>query len=138
MMDVKRFDWDKYVRSASYYAVLDGTDYSHKIPTMFSPDKKQIYLQSDDIAYDVEDIEMLKLKLSALLERLKKEARSVDWSYEKLYLLQVDYLTIFTILADRSALPDDHNSPEENLRIAMEEFKNQMRKTPAQLPLPLQ
>jgi hypothetical protein len=41
MMDVKRFDWDKYVRSASYYAVLDGTDYSHKIPTMFSPDKKQ-------------------------------------------------------------------------------------------------
>jgi hypothetical protein len=22
MMDVKRFDWDKYVRSASYYAVL--------------------------------------------------------------------------------------------------------------------
>ena len=124
MDKIKKFNWDNYIDTASYNKVLDGMGCFRKlIPTMFSPDKEQIYLKTDDIAYNVNDIDILNLKLTELLERIKDKARSVKWSYETLYLLQVDYLAISSILNDKDELPEGYKYPEYYLELAMKDFK---------------
>lgn len=124
MVKNKKIDWDNYMGTASYNTVLDGMGSFRKlIPTMFSPDKEQIYLKTDDIAYNVNNTEALNLKLIELFESLKKEARNVKWSYEDLYLLQVDYLAVSSILYDKGALPEGYKHPEYYLELAMKHFK---------------
>lgn len=124
MANIKSFDWDNYMNTVSYNSVLKGMEVARKIiPTMFSPDQKQIYLKTDDCAYEVDDIETLNFKLNELLEDIKDEVKQMKWSCENLHLLQVDYLIIWTILENQSALPDDYKYPEHYLELAMNEFK---------------
>jgi len=124
MDKIKKFNWDNYMNTVSYNTVLDGMGaFRELIPTMFSPDKEQIYLKTDDVAYNVNDTDVLNLKLTELLESIKNEARSVKWSYEDLYLLEVDYLAIASILDDKNKLPEEYKYPEYYLELAMKDFK---------------
>lgn len=107
------FDWDKYRDTATYNNVLNGMSNSRLIiPTMFSPDKKLIYLKTYDVDFETNDADTLNRILNQLYVSLENEARKIDWSFEKMYLLQVDYLTIWGILDNLQALPDDYKYPE--------------------------
>ena len=124
MKNTKIFDWDNYMNTTPYNEVLKGMEWARKIiPTMFSPDKKQIYLKTDDAAYEVENTHALNTKLLELLKRIEEEVKNMDLFCENLYLLQVDYLIIWAILENQSALPADYEYPEFYFRNAMKEFK---------------
>lgn len=107
------FDWDKYMRTETYTKVLDGMRGSRLlIPTMYSPDKRLIYLKTYDLDFRTDDVDTLNKILDELYVKLQNEASKIDWSFEDLYLLQVDYLTIWSILRDQQALPNDYKYPE--------------------------
>ena len=111
------FDWDKYMRTETYTKVLDGMRGSRLlIPTMYSPDKRLIYLKTYDVDFCTDDVDTLNKILDELYVSLQKEASNIDWSFEQLYLLQVDYLTIWSILRDQQALPDDYKYPDYYLK----------------------
>jgi len=112
------FDWDKYMRIETYNKVLDGISRLH-IPTMFSPDKKLIYLKTYESEFETDDAKNLNIILEELYVSLQNEARNIDWSCEKLYLLEVDYITVWEILYNLVALPDDYQDPEYYLKEIM-------------------
>lgn len=118
------FDWDRYMNSSSYNAVLDGMRIARLIiPTMFSPDKKLIYLATLDISIPTDNKEQLNAKFADTYESIKREVRNMVWSCEKLYRLQVDYLILFNILSNLDALPEGYQHPEYYLELAMQEKK---------------
>jgi hypothetical protein len=111
------FDWDKYMCTETYNKVIDGMGGSRLlIPTMFSPDQKLIYLKTYDVAFETDDAATLNGILNALYISLQHEARNINWSCEKLYLLEVDYRTIWRILDNLQALPDDYQGLENSLK----------------------
>jgi hypothetical protein len=89
------------------------------IPTMFSPDKKLIYLKTYDQAFATDDVETLNRIFQELHLSLQNEARKLDFSCEDLYLLEIDYTTIWRILNNLEALPDDYQYPEYYLKEVM-------------------
>ena len=122
MSSAQEFNWDQYMNSASYNAVLDGMFAARLIiPTMFSPDKKVIYLASLNIDIPTDNIEQLNAEFAHIYESIKHEVRNMVWSCQKLYRLQVDYLILFNILSNLAALPDGYEHPEYYLELAMQE-----------------
>ena len=120
MKKVKEFNWDEYILTESYETVRVGFDVSiPETPTMFSPDKKLIYLREYDVAFKTDDVETLNKILKELYVSLLNEARNIVWSCERLYLLEVDYMAIWKILRDIEALPDDYQYPEYYLEEVM-------------------
>lgn len=114
------FDWDKYMRTETYDKVLDGMHGLRlSTPTMFSPDKKLIYLKTYDVEFETDDAVTLNRILEELYILLQNEACNIDWSCEKLYLLEVDYTIIWEILSNLEALPDDYQYPEYYLKEVM-------------------
>ena len=121
----KKFNWDEYIERTPYNTVLNGMESVRRIiPTMYSNDKEQIYLKTQDIEYEVNDTESLNRILPEILESLKEEAKNAKWSYERLYLLEIDYLIVSSILNDQCALPEEYKHPEHYLKLAMKEFNN--------------
>lgn len=113
MKNIKKIDWDNYLSTMSYEKVRIDLDAIIPVtPTMFSPDNDLILLQSDDVSYETDDTEMLNKVLNTLYDKLKRAALEIDWSFERLYLLEVDYLTVHKILAAKNALPEDYEYPE--------------------------
>ena len=80
-------------------------------------------LNSFDVNYAVNDIKNLQSILGLLITSIKTEAKRLkdenNWSVEKLYFLQNDYLIVWQILLNQNALPDDYKYPEYYLIQAM-------------------
>ena len=89
---------------------------------MFSPDKKLIYLKTYDLDFNTDDVKNLTEVFENLFNELKTEAQKIHWSCERLYLLQVDYLTVYNILSEMHALSEDYENPEYYLEIIMKEI----------------
>ena len=112
------FNWDEYLESTPYKQVLDGMRPARLIiPTMFSPDKKLLYLKSHDIDVSTEDPEQLKKMFDATCSDLEHEAKIQNTSFEKLYIHQIDYLMLWHLLRDLDVkLPEEHEIPEVYLQ----------------------
>jgi len=111
-----KFDWDRYLREETYNKVLEGMEDVRKIiPTMFSPDKKLIYLKTQDLDFETGDKASLTSLLDELLEELRLESSRIKWSFERLYLLQIDFRIVYLLLSNLDALPADSEPPETHL-----------------------
>lgn len=118
------FDWDGYIERTPYSTVLRGMGGNRlKIPTMFSPDGSQVYLKSLDVAYRTDDAEGLTHAFGEILDSLRLAITSMTWSCERVYLCQVDYLTVWGLLDSLSALPEDYRHPEYYLEEAWRESR---------------
>jgi hypothetical protein len=115
-----RFDWDKYAESVTYREISKDVNGLSHVPTMFSSDKTQIYIKTEDESYSVDNYEGLRRRMSDILHEMSKAKKDIDinvvWSYRQIYLLESDYLTIWDILKENNELPDEHKWPEQNLR----------------------
>ncbi len=117
------FDWDGHLERTPYNAVLRGMEGNRvKIPTMFSPDSRFVYLKSMDVAYRTDDAEGLTHAFGEILDSLRLAITSMTWSCERVYLCQVDYLTVWGLLHNLSALPEGYRHPEHYLEQAWREF----------------
>jgi len=118
------FNWDKYICTESYEKVLDGMNNARLIiPTMFLPDKKLIYLKTYDVAFETNDPNGLNIIFKELYESFVNEAKNINLSCEKLYLLEIDYKIICSILEGLDALPDDYRDPEYYLQKVMNNIR---------------
>lgn len=118
------FDWDGYIERTSYSTVLRGMEGNRlTTPTMFSPDGSQVYLKSLDIACRTDDVERLNGAFREILDSLRLAITSMTWSCERVYLCQVDYLTVWGLLDNLSALPEDYRHPEHYLEEAWREYR---------------
>lgn len=114
-----RFDWDGYLERTPYNRVLRDMRGSRlTIPTMFSPDGGQVYLKSLDVAYRTDDAEGLKQAIAEILGNLRRAIECMTWSCERVYLCEVDYLTVWGLLHRLEALPEDYLYPEHYIEQA--------------------
>jgi hypothetical protein len=121
-----RFDWDRYIENAKYHDVMfysgfyGGLPY---IPSMFSPDKKKIYLTTVDIAYDVDNIEMILKQMDMLIDDYKREFDRIksccEWSFKKMFLIELDYIMLVTALSNNYNLPEDYKYAKYYLKKAL-------------------
>ena len=91
------------------------------MPTMFSPDRKKIYLVTLDIECETDNVDFLNIVLKNLYRDLVHEFTSISDSLETAYLHQVDYLAVWKVLFEKNALPEDYECPEYYLKKAWEE-----------------
>ncbi len=113
------FSWDAYLDSETYNHVLDGMRPARElIPTMFSPDKKSLFLRSDGLCVETNDLTTLRNLLESKYRDLKSEYQQMKVSCEKLYHLQVDFLILWRLLANNEALEEAWMDPDALLEIA--------------------
>jgi hypothetical protein len=116
-MPKQNLDWDKIPRINTY----DNFKYKFSariphLPTMFSPDGSQVYLCSQDIVVDVNDIEMLQSMFRAIEESMQMEIELFDWSVNQIFSCENDYMIVWSLLDNLDALPDDYRFPEYHIR----------------------
>jgi|GEM_PF-1618235 len=128
MKRTTRFDWDGHLERTPYNKVLrDMHGTRCIIPTMFSPDRSQVYLKSLDVAYRTDDIGGLTGALAEILDNLRRAVALMTWSCERVHLCEVDYLTVWGILYNADALPDGYIYPEHYLEQAWRECADRDR-----------
>ena len=120
----KPFAWDDYVKVVPYRKVLEGMESTRLImPTMFSPDRREVYLRSQDTTIGTDDIKRLKCFWGMIYRQLRLVLATMNWSCEEAYLLQVDYVIVWSLLYQFDALPDDYMFPEYYLRKAWQKMR---------------
>ena len=116
-MKQKEFDWDKYLSDSKYKEVRNSSPdlSSRRPPTMYSPDRKWIYLSSQDIDFETNDLNGLKSILEALSSsyNLTREMHKSD--YLKLYLIRIDFIEVCRLIANLVDNPEDYNDPDSLL-----------------------
>ena len=113
----KNFNWDQLCKNTSYANVkIKHTGLIPMIPTMYSPDGSQIYLQSLDFAVGVNNVELLCYAFKSIHENMRSEAANFDWSVKKIAELEQDYLAVWNLLYGLDALPGNYRFPEYHLK----------------------
>ena len=123
-MPKQHLDWDKFPQTNTYHDFK--YEFNAKIPhlpTMFSPDGSQVYLASQDIAVNVDNIKMLQSVFRAIDESMHMEIESLDWSVQKIFNCENDYMVAWSLLNKLNALPDNYHFPEYHIRKMWSKFK---------------
>jgi len=115
-MKQKGFDWDKYLSNAKYKEVRDSSPdlSSRRPPTMYSPDRKWIYLSSQDIDFETNDLNGLKSILESLTSYYKL-TREMHKSNLILHLIKIDFIEVCGLIANLVDNPEDYNDPDSLL-----------------------
>jgi hypothetical protein len=129
MLKQKNINWGKITQSATYSEIcLNHGASIPAVPTMYSPDGSQIYLHSLDIAMKIDDRDALRIAFEQIHESLLMEIEHFDWSVHKIADYENDYMTVWHLLQNLDALPEDYRFPEYHLRRLWEKFKSRRTK----------
>lgn len=124
-MKSENINWDKITQSATYSEIsLNRGASIPAVPTMYSPDGSQIYLRSLDIAIRLDDSGVLNNAFEQIYEALRMEIEHFDWSVHKIAGYESDYMTVWNLLKNLDALPENYRFPEYHLRKLWENFKS--------------
>jgi hypothetical protein len=124
MSQTKKINWDAYWQNAPYGKVLAGMGGARLIiPTMFSPDARQIYLKSFDLAVAVDDTRLLSWAFEEIPSRLRNAIADIRHSCEEAHLLEIDYMIVWSLLDKLNELPEDYEYPE----LYLEKIWNEVR-----------
>jgi len=102
-------DWDKRLEEETYNSILDGMSDARLItPSMFSSDRKSYYLKTRDYAVAVDDYEFISEDLKGIKKEFiglynKLKEKCCYSTIERLYLLQIDYITLYHLLSSNEA-----------------------------------
>ena len=111
------FDWDAHMATAPYNTVLRGMRVARKlIPSMLSPDSKLVFLATYDEEFPTNNADVLTKRLREVHKQLQSLWEHIDTRVEEVYRHEVDYLLLWSLLSDLSAVPEDHDDPDEQLR----------------------
>lgn len=102
------FNWDAYAAKAKFDELRDLAVVHGRLPTMYNPDRTAVYLSSQDIAVNVDDLE----EIQALLEEVKRSFFTTlnhqEHSYKKLHELETDYELLANLLSNLESPPEHY------------------------------
>lgn len=112
-----KFKWDDYADVALYRDIIYGiAPYGTPLtPTMYSKDGTQIYIKTSDMAFLVDDYDGLLECFNDTFSELKKKVNDKRVGFRELYLLELDYSVIYSILYYADKLPDNYTYPEKEI-----------------------
>lgn len=108
---MKNFDPDKFLNTASYRQVRELSPQLSGVPTLYSPDKSQIYLSSLDVVFRTDDVERLKSALRGLRETYEMaKSRS---EFRRAWRARADHLEVCGLLQHLVDEPEDYGDPDD-------------------------
>lgn len=98
------FDWDKHMSQKPYNQVLNGIQ-RLKIPTMYSPDKTQVFLASQDVAIGAKNYDEIRRMRDHIKQVMVQKCGDMKGNIsfgaiEKVYRLQIDYFLLEQLLSE--------------------------------------
>lgn len=114
-MKRKSFNWDKHFSNAKYTEIASNSPdlSSRRFPTVYSPNREWIYLSSQDVDIETDDLNGLKSILCALSNSYKFAMEKKD--YRKLSLLKIDFVEVCRLLQNLVKSPEDYGDPDSLL-----------------------
>lgn len=117
-----KFDWERYANTAKYIDVIDRVGHVFglpRIPTIISPDGTKVLLKTSDIVYQTDDYDGLNRALKYILHEVKIKSKEIKHSFRDLYLLELDFYTVWDILARAEQINGAFECPERILYSAI-------------------
>ena len=113
------FDWDKYLSCASYNEVRANSPdlSSRRPPTLYSPDRKWIYLSSQDVDLETNNLIELKSMLRAISSSFKISTEKHEADYKKLWLLRIDCFEVCALIANLVDDLEEYSDPDSFLGV---------------------
>src|SRR5688572_29614662 len=104
------FNWDAYAAKAKFEEIRDLSASHGRLPTMYNPDRTAVYLSSQDIAVNVDDLEDLQSLLREVKQSFFATLNRQDHSYKKLHELETDYELLANLLSNLESPPEHYGT----------------------------
>jgi hypothetical protein len=120
VMSKKDFDWDSYFANASFKDISRRSPdlSSRRPPSAFSPDRKLLYLSSQDDAVETDSPDQLQLALTAIKITYANAIRQKQIDHAKAYVARTDFIAVCALLANFTEDPDEYAYPDLLLQSA--------------------
>ncbi|CAI8881568.1 DNA phosphorothioation-associated protein 4 [Pseudomonas sp. IT-196MI5] len=92
------FNWDKFAQKASFDEVRGLLVHAGRIPSMYNPERTELYLSSMDQAVGVDDIEQLKNIANEIKDYLESIGSGSLSDLRKIVDLRTDHNEISNLL----------------------------------------
>src|SRR4051812_36530959 len=96
-MNTRDFDWDKHVATATFKSVFERSPTlraGRPVPSLFSPDRSQLYLSSIDVGVPTDDIGELTRALRSIGETYRYSASGRHIDHLKAAYARIDFLEL--------------------------------------------
>lgn len=98
-MEHKSFNWDKFAQNASFDEVRDLQVHAGRIPSMYNPERTELYLSSMDLDVRVDDVKGLKIIGNSIKEYIETFGSSSLSDLRKVVELRTDLNEISNLLS---------------------------------------
>lgn len=112
------FNWDAYAANAKFNELRKLAVVHGRLPTMYNPDRTEVYLSSQDIAITVDDLEEIQTLLDEVKRSFFTTLNQQEHSYKKLHELETDYELLANLLSNLDTPPEHYgirlpNQPQD-------------------------
>lgn len=110
-MSKNQFDWDGYIRNASYSMIYNYSPAlisMGRLPTIYSPDRKLLYLSSQDNHVETDNIKALESILCKLTEAYQSAIKKKD--YKKMWLIKIDGREVSNLLSNFNGIESGNDT----------------------------
>lgn len=119
-MSKKNFDWDNYFAVASFKDISDRSPdlSSRRLPSIFSPDRKLLYLSSQDDDVETDNPDQLQSALTSIKNTYANVIGRELIDHGKAYVARTDFIAVCALLANCTEDPDEYADPDQLLQSA--------------------
>lgn len=113
-MSNKCFNWDRYFAEASFKDIrkMSPDLSSRRLPSAFSPDRKFLYLSSQDIDVQTNDPGQLKVALASIKISYAMANRAGQIDHRKAYVARTDCIAVCDLLTNCTDDPEEYADPD--------------------------
>lgn len=118
-MTQKQFEWDVFFLKARFNEIseLSPDLAARRFPSTFSPDRKFLYLSSQDWDVETGNEEQLRAALVDVRNSYASASHPDHFNHTKVYIARVDFVEICRLLACLSDCPDEFSDPDGLLKL---------------------
>ena len=116
-MSNKDFNWDRFSSLEKFSEIqkLSPDLGNRRLPTMYSPDKRFLYLSSQDIGIETDNQDELRSVLSAIKSTYDSALRAKPVNHFKAYVSQIDFREVCQLLAQCTGELEEFADPDHLL-----------------------
>ncbi|MCQ3001420.1 hypothetical protein NLO98_16850 [Pseudomonas syringae] len=102
-----RFDWDQFTNRALFRDVRALQLNTDRLPTMYNPDRTELYLSTLDQAVRVDDAERIKYLIHDIAQEYREGLKDSRRSFRRLAHLEADYHGLASLARDLGETVDE-------------------------------
>lgn len=104
------FNWDAYAAKAKFEELRGLAVVHGRLPTMYNPERTAVYLTSQDLAVNVDDIDEIQRLIGEVRKSFFATLDQKDNSYKKLHELETDYELLASLLSNLENPPEHYGT----------------------------